>query len=109
MMLSSLRLLVSISFIVLATEFAFSQYYPAKPIRIYTSTPGGGADALARVIAGGITGPLGQPVIVENRGGSVPEVTVSKATPDGYSLLLTGSGFALTPLLEPTEYGTLEN
>ncbi len=48
------------------------QDYPAKPIRLITSNPGGGNDFTARLIAQGLTGAtLGQPVIVDNRGSGV--------------------------------------
>ena len=49
---------------------AFAQDYPAKPIRIITAEAGGGADLLSRIVAQGITTPLGQPVIVDFRGGA---------------------------------------
>lgn len=64
------------------------QDYPTKPIRIVTGGAGGGTDFTARLIAQGISGPLGQPVVVENRGaGIIPVEFVSKAPPDGYTLV----------------------
>jgi tripartite-type tricarboxylate transporter receptor subunit TctC len=64
--------------------------YPSKVIRIVTAGVGGGSDYTARVIAPGISGPLGQPVVVENRGGGViPGEVVSKSAPDGYTILVT--------------------
>src|SRR5258706_16177129 len=67
------------------------QNFPNKPIRIVTSAPGGGADVVARIIAQGISTPLGQLVVVDNRtGGAILGDIVSKAPPDGYTLLLTG-------------------
>ena len=47
-----------------------SQDYPLRPIRIVTGDAGGANDFQSRVIAQAITGPLGQPVIIENRGGA---------------------------------------
>ena len=61
--------------LVLGAGAAFAQSYPTKTIRIITSAAGGGSDFTARVIAQGISGPLGQQVIVENRpGGPFPGV-----------------------------------
>ena len=68
---------------------AFGQKYPERPVRIVTSEPGGGNDVQARVIARGLTDALGQQVIVENRpSGVIPGEIVSKAAPNGYTLLL---------------------
>ncbi len=47
---------------------AAAQNYPNKIIRIFTGPAAGGNDLTARLIAQAVTGPLGQPVIVENRG-----------------------------------------
>ena len=47
-----------------------AQTFPSRAVHIVTSEPGGGNDFAARVIAQGLTGPLGQPVVVDNRGGA---------------------------------------
>ncbi len=79
---------------------ALAADYPTKPIRLVTSQPGGGADQMARLMAQGLTGPLGQQVVVDNRGsGVIPGQIVSKATPDGYTLLVYGGTFLLSPLM----------
>ena len=71
-----------------------AQAYPNKPIRIVTSQPGGSSDFNARLIAQGISGPLGQPVIAENRGGPIISAqNVANATPDGYTLMANGGSF----------------
>ena len=81
------------------------QAFPNRPVRVVTGSPGGGSDFSARLIAQGISGPLGQPVIVENRPtGVVPPDIVSKALPDGYTLLLTGSNFWIGPLLQKVPF-----
>lgn len=73
---------------------ASGQDYPYKPIRIVTGSIGGGADFVARLIAHGISGSLGQQMIVDNRGvGAAPGEVVSKSPPDGYTLLIFGGIF----------------
>ena len=68
-----------------------AQDYPVRPLRIVTATPGGGNDFVARLVAQGITGPMGQPVIVDNRGpGVIPIEYTAKTSPDGYVLLVNG-------------------
>ncbi len=83
---------------------AHSQEFPAKPVRILTSAAGGGNDFAARLIAQGMSGPLGQQVIVDNRTSILAAEAVSKAAPDGYTLLLSGSSFWTTPLMQKTPY-----
>jgi tripartite-type tricarboxylate transporter receptor subunit TctC len=76
-----------------------AQSFPQKPIRIVTSETGSGTDLAARIIAQALTGRVGQQVIVDNRAlfGAVDIVT--KAPPDGYSLLFYGSGAWLAPFM----------
>ena len=85
-----------------ASGAAPSKDFPVKPVRIVTSEIGGGLDFSARMVALGISGPLGQQVIVDNRGGSgvLPMEMIAKAQPDGYSLLLFGSTIWLLPFLK---------
>ena len=66
-----------------------AQDYPNKPLRIVTSEAGGGNDVPARFVAQGLTLALGQQVMVENRpSGVVPGDIVSKAQPNGYTVVL---------------------
>src|SRR5258706_6472256 len=91
--------------ITLCAGLVFAQDYPIRPIRIVTSSPGGGTDFVARQIALGISGPLGQQVIVENRpSGVIPGETVAKAAPDGYTLLAAGGILWMGTLLQKTPY-----
>src|SRR5262245_10186838 len=83
---------------------ASAQDYPNKPIRIVTSAAGGGADFTARTIAQGISAPLGQSVVVENRISLAASETVSKAPPDGYTMLVGGASMWIFPLLQKAPY-----
>ena len=81
-----------------------AQDYPSKPIRIVTSAAGGGSDFTARQVAQGISGPLGQPVIVDNRaGGIIAAEVVAKSPPDGYTLTMQGALW-IVPLLAKAPY-----
>ena len=84
------------------------QAYPARPIRMLVpSPPGGATDTLGRLLQLGIAELLGQPVVVDNRGGANGQIAasaVAKALPDGYTLLFTYSGLLTTGL---PLYGTL--
>lgn len=82
-----------------------AQTYPSRPIRIVTSAIGGGNDFNARILAHGLTPLLNQQIVVDNRGGAfVPPLTVSRATPDGYTLLAQNNGIWTAPLLEKAPY-----
>jgi len=78
---------------------AHAQDYPAKPIRIATFAAGGGSDIISRLIAQGISGRMGQQVVVENRVGVVVVELVAKAPADGYTLLVGGSVIWTEPML----------
>ena len=79
--------------------------FPNKPITlVVTYPPGGGADAMARLIAPKMGEALGQAVIIENKpgaGGQIGASAVAKAAPDGYTLMLDASSFAANPALYP--------
>ena len=85
----------------LSAGVASGQDYPNKPLRMVSPGPGGGGDFVARFIAQGISGPLGQQVVVDNRpAGVIPGQIVSKAPPDGYTLMVIGNSFWITPFMQ---------
>ena len=79
--------------------------FPNKPITlVVTYPPGGGADAMARLIAPKMGEALGQAVIIENKPGASGQIgasAVAKAAPDGYTLMLDASSFSANPALYP--------
>ncbi len=79
---------------------AQAQTFPVKPIRIVTTEAGSGTDFGARMVAQCISGPLGQQVVVENRGGVMPNEVVARALPDGYTLVHNGSALWLLPFVQ---------
>ncbi|MGA8319749.1 MAG: tripartite tricarboxylate transporter substrate binding protein [Xanthobacteraceae bacterium] len=70
--------------------------YPSHPIKLIVPyAPGGGADAVARIVSKRVSETIGQPIVIENRGGAgsiIGTEDVHKADPDGYTLLLGQSG-----------------
>ena len=101
--MSSARFVASIFpviMMVVGASAVCGQDFPSKPIRIFTGNAGGSNDAAARLIGGGISGPLGQPVIIENRSSSLLSAqTVAATPPDGYNLVISGDLLWLNPLL----------
>jgi tripartite-type tricarboxylate transporter receptor subunit TctC len=84
----------------------FAASFPDKPLRMVVGfVPGGLNDVLGRLVARELSATLGQPVVVENRGGAAGLLgaeVVAHAKPDGYTLLLASSGSAtIGPALAP--------
>jgi len=93
---------------------ALAQDYPTKPLRLIAPfAPGGPTDLFARLMGAKLGERLGQPVLVENRpgaGGSVGAEVAAKAAPDGYTLILVSSSFAVNATLYPKlPYDTLKD
>jgi tripartite-type tricarboxylate transporter receptor subunit TctC len=88
----------------LADHACAQSAYPNKPIRIVIPyPPGGGTDIVIRAVSGRLSERLGQPVIVDNRGGATGTIgseSVAHASPDGYTLLAhTNAGITILPHL----------
>ena len=85
---------------------AHAQTYPHQAVRIVVPFAAGGAvDTVARIVGQKMSESLGQPVVIENRpgaGGNIAADTVSKAAPDGHTILLTTNGLAISPALYRT-------
>jgi tripartite-type tricarboxylate transporter receptor subunit TctC len=85
---------------------ASADTYPNKPITlVVTQGPGSGSDIMARLLAGYLSPALGQSVVVENRAGAsgiLGHQSVSRAAPDGYTLLFTSTaGLFVVPVMNP--------
>ncbi len=84
---------------------AVAQTWPSKPIRAIVAFAAGSAtDVIPRVVFEPLSAQLGQPIVVENRGGGGTTIAggmVAKAEPDGYTLLATSSAHTLVPTVYP--------
>ena len=80
-----------------------AQNYPSKPIRLIVgSSPNSGADFIARIIGQKLTENWGQPVLIDPRAGAgsiVATELVAKAAPDGYTIVIVPTSYALNPSL----------
>jgi len=92
----------------LASPLAQAQDYPSRQIMLVVPySAGGGNDAMARIVADRMSKTLGQSLIIENRGGaggSIATRQVAKAAPDGYTLIIGGTG---TLAINPTLYANV--
>ena len=83
--------------------FSFSQEYPNKPIKIIVAYPAGGAnDIVARTLGQELAADLGQPVVIDNRGGAAGTIgadIAAKSPPDGYTLFMAAGAHTLAPSL----------
>jgi tripartite-type tricarboxylate transporter receptor subunit TctC len=85
-----------------------AQEWPTKSVRfIVPYPPGGGTDIIARIVQDRLSKALGQPIIIENRGGAggvLGTEAVAKSAPDGYTFLFTLSSHSINPLLQKLSY-----
>jgi len=92
--------------------YSSAQNFPSKPLRLVVgSTPGGGTDISARLIAPKMSEQLGQQVVVENRPGATTTIGVNyvvRSAPDGYTMLMGVSSLAINPhILKNVPYDAL--
>jgi tripartite-type tricarboxylate transporter receptor subunit TctC len=84
---------------------ALAADYPTRPITLIVPYPaGGGNDVIARLVAAKMSASLGQPIVIENRGGAGSTIgtrDVARSAPDGYTLLIATSSLAINPALYP--------
>jgi len=93
---------------------AVAQSWPSKPVRIVVPYPPGGAnDIVARALQPTLSTGLGQPIVIENRGGGATQVgteAVARSTPDGATFLLTNIALGANPsLFAKLPYDTLKD
>src|SRR6188768_1741254 len=86
-----------------------AQGYPNKPIKVVVPWPAGQAtDTVARVVTDKMAGPLGQPMVIENKGGAggtIGTEFAAKSAPDGYTILAGSSGpISISPRVQKVPY-----
>jgi tripartite-type tricarboxylate transporter receptor subunit TctC len=88
-----------------AGDSAVAQQYPMKPVNLIVGwPPGGGADIVARTLGHKLAENWGQPIVVINRPGAdniIAYDSVARSAPDGYTLLLVTTEFAINPSVHP--------
>ena len=109
-----LRGILAACAVALLSQPAAAQTYPNKPIRVIVSAPAGGVlDVTARLIAPGLSGLLGQQLVIDNRGGAgglIGAELAAKAIPDGYTLLISTPGaLTILPHMRSVPFDTLRD
>jgi tripartite-type tricarboxylate transporter receptor subunit TctC len=98
-----LRLAAGVAALPALPRNADAETYPTRPVHLIVPVPAGGTfDIVARLVAQSLSERIGQPIIIENRGGAgtnIGTAVVAHATPDGYTLLLAGSPGAINATL----------
>ncbi len=88
-----------------STGSALANTYPSRPVRVVVPYPaGGGTDTVARAVFARVAGILGQPFVIDNKGGAGTTIglaDLARSRPDGYMVGVGGSSDPLLPLLYP--------
>ena len=103
---------LAVAFVLAAAAGLAGGAYPERPIRLLVpSSPGSGPDTVARILATRLSVTFGQQVVADNRAGAngvLASETVARATPDGYTLLMTSGGHTSNPhIYRKLPYDTL--
>lgn len=98
------RLCMAFALLLVAGSSA-AQSWPTKPVRvIVTFPPGGSSDIVARLLGVPLQAELGQPIIIDNKpgaGGTIGALEAARATPDGYTLMLSNSApISISPAMQ---------
>ena len=106
--LAALSIALATSVAAFHTTGALAQAYPAKPVKLIVGfPPGGGSDALARLLGAALTDKVGQQVLVDNKAGAntiIATQFVQSQPADGYTLLFVSASFAINPSLYKLTY-----
>ena len=99
-----MKFVLALAAVLLGLAGASAQDYPTRPITLIVPFPaGGGVDVIGRIVAEKLAAALGQPVIIDNRGGAAGVIgtrVAKAAAPDGYTLVMATSGsIAINPTL----------
>src|SRR5438067_13815356 len=105
---------LAIALALLGAPWPAAADYPERPVTVVVPfAPGGANDIVVRAIQQPLAEALGQPIIVENRGGaggSVGAAFVARARPDGYTVLMAATGFVVNPsLYDKVQYDPLKD
>lgn len=110
---SILGTLVCLIGIISIMSGAIAANYPIRPVRLIVGfAPGGGGDALARLIGARLSAKWGQPVVVDNiegADGTIAIDVVAHAAPDGYTIGIVSPSFAITPSLNKLNYDPIRS
>ncbi len=112
--LNKARLQTVLALALLAPAPALAQTWPDHSIRLVVPFPAGGpTDIIARVVGQAMTEALGQPVVIDNRGGAggvTGTDQVARAAPDGYTLALSSAGaLSISPSLQRMPYNSTKD
>lgn len=108
-----LRRAISTLLVASASTLAFAQTWPSKPIRLVVPyPPGGGTDAVLRIIAPKMSASLGQPIVIENKGGANTTIgteAVARAASDGYTFGVITDSHSINPNFQKLPYDSVQS